>query len=299
MMKKIMGSTMLMLSILLLPCSAIAASLGTVVVDSAITALGKTASRSISKRSMRLLEGIEQRGGKSLVARAEQLGLSHGEKAIKVLAKDPKVLIPAIERFRFADQSRLLAFLARSPGLSKAVNRYGADVLKLELRSKGQAMRIIDTFGDGGLKLTAQLNDKQLMLLTQESSRFKGVSAKTVKEFLDMAGKYTGKVFNWLEKHPRLLYTGTGAILVMQMKTELLGDPATGTQGAVQQVADSVMAGVTAIGKEFAPWIAGALALWLSFRSWLRRPQPQQPPQRRGFWSFKRKQDDVIDAVVS
>jgi len=283
---------------LLLPATAMAVSLG--------KAVSKThmLKRAHSTSAVRLLSGIEQRAGKAMGMRAEKLATRHGKATLKVLSKEPKTLIPAIERFSPSNQARLLNALAKKPALINGVRKYGNDVLKLELRSKGQATAILDVFGAEGLRLTRKLSVKQLMLLVQQTARFKGASAKSIKEFLKLAWKHTAKVFDWMERHPRLLYTGTAALLVTNLKTELFGNPETGTQGVVQHILDSGFNALVSIFEFCAPFGAGVLLLGWCFRSWIRRakqPHPQLAEQHpKGFRFFKRKQDDdnMIDAEV-
>jgi len=299
-MKQITQIFILLICSLLLPAHAMAfgsVSLGSLG-KGAIKAASKThmLERAHSTTAVRLLSGIEQRAGKVLSVRAEKLATRHGEAVLKVLSKEPGTLIPAIERFSPSNQARLLNALAQKPALINAVRKYGDDALNLELRSKGQATAMLDVFGAEGLKLTGKLSDKQLMLLAQQTARFKGASAKSIKAFLELAGKYTGKTFDWLEHHPRLLYTGTAALLVTNLKTEMLGNPETGTQGAVQHISDSGFHALVSIFKIGAPFGFAVLLLGWCFRSWIRRPkQPRPQPaeqQPKGFRFFRRKQDD-------
>jgi hypothetical protein len=288
---------------LMLPASAMANTL-TSLGEEAIKIVSKThiLERVHSKAAVGLLSGIEKRAGNALSTSAEKLAARHGDAVLKVLSKEPRTLIPAIERFSPTDQAKLLDALAQKPALISASRKYGVDVLKLELRSHGQASAIIKVFGAEGLKLTGKLNDKQLMLLAQESARFNGASAKSIKEFLELAGKYTGKTFDWIDSHPRLLFAGLGAAVVVDLKAELLGNPETGTHGAVQQIADSGFHTLDSITRFVGPWGAGVLLIWLCVRSWIRRPrQPQPKPaeqQSKRFRFFRRKQDDDADAFI-
>jgi len=236
-----------------------------------------------SKVAMQLLSGIERAGGKALSKRAELLASDHGIDALHVLARDPKALVPALERFSSKDQAKLLGAFLRKPAFMDAYKQYGDDLLKLELRSKGQSLAFSRTFGAEGIALADKLTGKQLELMVLEINRFKHADKKIIQEFLELAGRYTGKTFDWIEHHPRLLYTGTVAALVMNLKTELLGNPETGTHGVVQQVADSAFGMLASM----APWFAGPLLLWGCFRSWLYRPKQQKPTdnQKKGWGS--------------
>ena len=288
-MKQSIQTAMLLICSIMLPAAAMAGIGG--LGESVLKASGKTVVQKAvhSRSTAALLSAIEKRAGVAMSKRAEKLAAQHGSAALKVLSKDPDKLIPAIERFSQAEQARLLDTLARKEGLRRFFGKYGDDVLKLELRSNGQATAMLGAFGSKALQIAGKLNAKQLLMFASLSGRFKGADAKTVEAFLDLIGKYTGRVFDWIERHPRLLYTATASALVLSLKKELLGDPEAGSQGLVQHLWDSVLETV-------APYGAGAALLWLCFRSWIRMPkQPRPQPaeqQPKGFRFFRRKQDD-------
>jgi len=298
-MNRIVKSCAVLVACLFLPANAMALNPEKIVEGVVHVATKTVPVVAHSKVAMQLLSEIDRAGGKSLSKRAEKLASDHGVDALHILAKDPKLLVPALERFSLEDQAKLLGVFRRKPAFMDAYKQYGDDLLKLELRSKGQSLAIARTFGDKGIAITENLTDKQLGLLAMETARFKGVNKKTIEAFLDMVGKYTGKTFGWLERHPKVMRTGTAAALVMNLKTELLGNPETGKLGAVQHITDSAFGMLGSFLMKFAPWGAGMLLFWLCFRSWLYRPRKQQTEgdQKKGWVSrtfrlFRSKKDE-------
>jgi len=252
-----------------------------------------------SSASRAMLDNIGKAGGASLRNAAERMAARHGERVLKVLGQSPKKIIPALERFSANDQAKLLHALQRKPRLHQAFNQFGDGVLKLELRSAGQAVNIIGTFGKDALALAGKLTNQQLKQLAVLAARFRNAPGKVIRDFFNVLKTHTAKVFDWLEKHPHVLYTATAAILVHDMRKELFGNPETGSHGVVQQGIDSVTSMFSSMMAGLAPWLACVLIIWLSFRSWLHRPRPPKKSRRR-FFLFKRKQDDgnMIDAEV-
>ncbi len=310
-MKKVTVCLLILLCLAVLPVSAMALNAASIA-EGAIKAVSKASSSVIiqSKLSPVLIKQFERIGGKAMVAKAEKIATMHGASALKVVSNNPR-LISALDRFGFRDQSKLLNALSRKPDLANAARKYGDDILKLELRSNGQAMRIVRTFGEEGVRLGAKLTDKQLEALVLATNKFKNASPKVIKAFLDMVGKYTGKVFDFLEKHPKVLYTATAAGLVVNMKENLFGDPETGTPGAVQQVAavgkDGIVETAKVVISPFAKiaevnflWILAALLILGLFRGWWshRRKQNNQQAKGRGFSWFKRNARPNVNAEV-
>jgi len=321
-MKKVTVCLLILLCLAVLPVSAMAFN-AVSSVEGAIKAVSKAPSSLIiqSKLSPAMVTRFESIGGKAMVAKAEKIASMYGASALKVVGNNPR-LISVLGRFGNKDQSKLLNALSRKPDLVNAVQKYGDDILKLELRSNNQAMRIVRTFGAEGVRLGAKLTDKQLEALVLATNKFKNASPKVIKAFLDMVGKYTGKVFDFLEKHPKVLYTATAAGLVYNMKTEIFGNPEKGTEGALGHVIGHVTTDVlkpisTGILTSILPWVGYGLFAWICFsglrpwfKDWLNRPEKpsKQKNMAQGkctksnqrFWFFKRKQDDenMIDAEV-
>jgi len=233
-----------------------------------------------SKASNRLLFKIQNTGGKVLRKKAEVLARNHGIDVLQVLAMAPKSLIPAMERFSLDNQAKLFGSFRRKSGFTDAYRKYGNDLLKLELRSKGKSLVFTRVFGNQGMNLASKLTDRQMTSMLLQTKRFRYADKKTVEEFLNLVGKHTVKVFDWIEKHPRLLYAATASGMVIYLKKELLGDPSTGTKGVVQQIIDS---GVNLL-KSTIPWFLSYFLLRSIFYLWLRRPKSQKKADRLKLW---------------
>lgn len=190
---------------------------------------GKNATEELAEyggeRAIReLVEKVAMEGGEQLVGEVVALAKSQGPRVIKAIEADPVVMTRALRSIPEDKIAGSLAESMRNPGLiAKLTRRHGAEALELSASHPGVGAKVIDEFGESGLKAARALETEDMITL----AKVKGLNdlpSTSRRDFLETLGRNPKGVNQAI----KVAAAGTALVLtadfVTRLKEETLGE---------------------------------------------------------------------------
>jgi hypothetical protein len=201
------------------------AALGRFAARDAATALsdqvaGKTAVEEFSTR-------IAQEGGDAALGRAANVIEEFGPAALTTLAKipHPARVLEVLDELSPEEARRAISYLGRTDGvaLADATDRFGAAALRLELQHPGVGTKIAEDLGADGIAVARQLPTDQAIVLARKSSEIAALPEAPRTALLARAARHASDFVDFLEKHPRFIFTVAATTVLLEEKDRIFG----------------------------------------------------------------------------
>lgn len=198
-------------------------------VEELVEYLTKQASRELvaygGKAAIReTLEKAAREGGDDLVEKVVHYGKRYGVSAVKAIDNGPAVFIESFERMPRDLVTRAVWAVQREPEtIKQLIVKHGPDALLVSAKLRGVGMRLIQKFGDDGVRIGKAITEDQSVVLMKHADEIADLPASQRSKMIDMILKTPGKIIDFLEKHPATLKTAAGVTLILSLSDDVLG----------------------------------------------------------------------------
>lgn len=213
------------------------------------------------------LAQAEREGGEALAKRAAALLADTGAPALRVLAVSPARVISALDGLGADSMRRGLAAIEREPAILSMPTDMARRAVATEVRLPGVGASIVESLGDDGARVAAELTESQGISLARWS---KDVAALPIRERGALMGaleKRPGVVLDYLDRHPGVLVAGTAVTgaAIIEMTALVSGEqgPVSVAVKGGTRIAEETLSSPLAFTITLAGVVAVALgALW-------------------------------------
>jgi len=193
--------------------------------------LGKEAGKEVLERFGR--EGVEQllskaakEGGEEAVERVVRVASSHGALAVKALQRTPAITAKALDDLPSEMVKPALGALARNEQLyTRLLPRFGSEALEIEVRHPGVGAQLLEKLGPDVVRVGRTVPTDDMVRLARHADDIAQLPPNKSGQILEAFRMNSKGVLNYLEKHPRVLYTAGGVAAVIALKDNLFGQP--------------------------------------------------------------------------
>ena len=183
--------------------------------DTALRQLGKLGAREGMEA---FVERIVKEGGEELLQKTTRLAKAHGSAFFDAVEPNPKMLITVLDELPDSIRSGAINSLIRNPQrLTPLVNSHGKEALEAVARHPALAENAMEAFGKHGAALANQLDNVALFRTLRVQDDLLQLAPTQQRSVLDKIAKMPEVVLDYLEKHPRVLYTATGVATVLSL----------------------------------------------------------------------------------
>ncbi len=171
------------------------------------------------------LDAIAKTGGKKCVEEAAKYASAHGLRALKAIELSPEKIIRALEKTPPKDRKILIHIVNSNKRLiSENLTKGSEEFLVLEAKYPGLGLDIFK-LGDDVCKIANTLPKSDVLRIAQRSDallRVQKASPKQYQGFAEALKKTPSKILDTLEKHPKVLLSGTALAAYLGSRNELL-----------------------------------------------------------------------------
>lgn len=177
------------------------------------------------KKAVRaILEKGAGEGGDHLVERMVHYGQRYGLEALQVMEHAPLAYVRAFDALPEQVMRKALWAVQREPErMTKLVRQYGADALHTAAKHPGVGSDLVQSLGTQGIRLGKRLPEGPFLQTAGHLDSMADVPARTRREVVDFILQAPKRSLEWLEAHPRILYTATGVGTFLAVKDQILG----------------------------------------------------------------------------
>lgn len=217
----------------------------------------------------------EREGGDALATRAAAILADAGAPALKVLARTPARTIAALDGLGGETLTRGVAALERQPSILSLPADAARRAVIAEVRLPGVGATIVESLGDDGARIAAELTESQGISLARWSSDVAALPVKERSAVLAAMEKRPGLILDYLDRHPGVLVASaaiTGAA-VMEMTALVIGQegPVSAAVKGGTKIADQALSTPLAFTITLAGIAAVALGVFYVLPSVLKR----------------------------
>jgi hypothetical protein len=171
-----------------------------------------------------LLTKASAEGGEQLVGKIMSYGSKYGVQSLKVIGRAPARMVKALDRLPPGRVQQALWAVERNPeAATRLVGSRGPEAIACLVKHPGLGVELLEKFGKDGVKLSRQLSTEQVGSLLKHGDDIVKLPKATRDSVVDAIGKNTAASLAFLEKHPRVLLTGTGVGAFLALREDLLG----------------------------------------------------------------------------
>lgn len=213
------------------------------------------------------LRQAEREGGEALASRSAAILSDAGAPALGVLSKTPARVVAALDGLGGDALKRGVAAIEREPAILSMPAELAKRAVATEARLPGVGATIVESLGDDGARVAAELTESQGVSLARWSKDVAALPAKERSTVVAALEKKPGVILNYLDRHPGVLVAGAGvtAAAVVEMTALVSGGegPVSAAVRGGTQIADEALSRPLAFTVTLAGIVVVALgALW-------------------------------------
>lgn len=190
---------------------------------------GTTAAREVAEMGgsaavRQTLERAAREGGEQLATRMSRYGVVHGPVALRAVGRSPAKMVAALDEMPGDLLRPALHAAAREPDtLARLVASHGAGALETAARHPGVGSKLVTSLGDEGLTLGRNLTTDQAVVVARHADEIAKLPAAQRTGVMQALSKRPARVVAYLERHPKILLTTAGVVMVVALKDEIIG----------------------------------------------------------------------------
>jgi len=154
------------------------------------------------------LRQAEREGGEALAARAAAVLSDAGAPALGVLAKSPARALAALDGLSGPALRSGVAAIERQPSILSLPTELAGRAVTAEARLPGVGATIVESLGDDGARVAAELTESQGVSLARWSKDVASLPAKEKTSVIAALEKRPGVILDYLDRHPGVLVGG-------------------------------------------------------------------------------------------
>jgi hypothetical protein len=179
----------------------------------------------------KLLARVSAAGGERLARRTVSLVRELGPEGLRGPADGARDHDRALDALPAGMRGSAVEAVNRAPDqMVPLVRRHGESALRAAARHPGAGPKLLETFPARGAALADRLSTDQVIGLLRHREAIRRLPAGDRNRLLDAVARTPGRIVDYLERHPRVLYTGAGLTAVLN-----LGNRAMRPDGAVRE----------------------------------------------------------------
>lgn len=215
-----------------------------------------------------VLVQAEREGGATLARRAASILSEAGAPGMSVLARSPIKAAAALDGLSGPALRAGVEALERSPSILSLPSTVARGAIAAESRLPGVGATIVETLGDDGARIAANLTESEGVSLARWSSDVAALPVRERSAVVAAIEKRPGAVLDYLDRHPGVLVAGTitAGAAVVEMTALVAGregPTSAAVRGAVK-IADEALSTPLAITVTIAGIVlVGMGAAWL------------------------------------
>jgi hypothetical protein len=218
-----------------------------------------------------VLEKAAAEGGETLVRKTAALGVEHGPLALRAIGRSPARMVGALDTLPADLRMTALRAVEREPAaMTTLVNQFGGDALEAAARHPGVGATIGGKLGGEGLAVSKALTTDQAVLLGRHADELAALAPAERSGILQSLKASPGKVLNYLETHPKTMWTAAGVAVVIAAKDEVLGPGGVNgkARGLVPQMWHDAVGVVSRPVGMVATGLGVAVLAWAGIKLW-------------------------------
>lgn len=187
-----------------------------------------------------------------MVERVARYASRFGPPALRAVERSPARMIRALDGLPPDLVAPALRAAAREPELTaRLVGEYGKGALEITALRPGVGASLVEKLGADGITIGRKLTTDQAVTLARYADDIAALPPGERNQLLNAMTQAPVKVLDYLESHPKVLFTAGGVAAIVAAKDNLLGRPAPATTqetppaGLVERV-------ISGIGDRFA-----------------------------------------------
>lgn len=171
-----------------------------------------------------VLEKASREGGDELVEKVIRYGKKYGVSAVKTIDNAPVLYVKALDELPENLVERALWAAQREPEtVTRLLSQYGSDALEIAARSRGVGADIVTKLGNDGIRMSRELTEDQAIILARHADELAGLPTPQRSQVVDAIICAPKRVIDYMEKHPKVLFTAAGVATLVALKDDVLG----------------------------------------------------------------------------
>ncbi len=198
-------------------------------VEAVVKAISKQGARELAtfggERAVReVLEQAEKEGGEALLKKVIQYGEKYGVAALEGMKRSPGVFVRCLDELPEEVALKALQAVKREPDLmARLVSQYGTDALRIAAKHPGVGEQITKTLGREGIEIAERATTKSAVQLSRIAEPIAKLPESEKSQLLDALKNAPKELIDFLDKHPKVLYTTAGVVSFIAAKDQILG----------------------------------------------------------------------------
>ena len=223
-----------------------------------------------------VVEKAAREGGEELAEKLGRYASEYGVAFLRGAELSPKTFISAFEELAPGMRIAAIQAIRREPELIPVlVERFGVDALEVAVKHPGVGTKLLSELGEEGAAVAKNLTTDEAIQLSKVAGNIAKLPSSERSQLLEVITRSPEKVLDLLERHPKVLTSGTLLAAFLASKDQALGrDEVTiGPDGRITRVFKSGL--VERLLKEHSGgfgWLVGVLGLvlvcWATIRLW-------------------------------
>jgi hypothetical protein len=171
------------------------------------------------------LEKAAREGGEELVEKVVKYGRRYGVSAVRVIDNAPVHYIKALDGLPEKLIERAMWAVQREPEvMTKLVRDYGTDALLIATKHRGIGGDLVRKLGSEGVRLGKALPESQAVVVARHADEIAALPQSQQSRVIEAILAAPARTLDYLEKHPKILFTAAGVGTVIALKDEILGE---------------------------------------------------------------------------
>jgi len=182
------------------------------------------------------IEKAATQGGETLAREVAGYAERYGAQSLRAFREAPAAMVQGMKKLPVEFAEGAMRAAAREPAvIARLATEVGEDALIVAAKHPGVGVDIATKLGREGCAVAKKLTTPETIRLARISDDLARLPAAERNGLLARIGKAPGKVLDYLEKHPKVLFTAAATTAALGAIDHLLGDA--DSPGFIERVA--------------------------------------------------------------